>query len=109
MNIINFTLIKKLKSDTLNYWKRTMNPMTEFQYHANLQKPYYWDSILTDISAACRTELNAEPDRTNWEAILATYGFQHTFLKKMEYIDYLWRQSNEFHSQMKEAEELYVV
>lgn len=100
---------KKLKSDPLNYWKRTMNPLTDFQYRANLQKPYYWDSILTDISAACRTELNAAPNKGHWEAILATYGYQNTFLKKIEYIDYLWRQSDEFQVQMKEAEEMYGV
>lgn len=86
-----------------------MNPLTYIQYRNLLQKPSYWDSILTDISATCRTELNAEPDRNNWDAILATYGFQNTFLKQMEYSDYLWRQSDEFHAQMKEAEELYGV
>lgn len=99
-----------MKSDSLNYWKRTMNlSFTEFQYRVYSQNPHYYDSILTDISAACRTELNADPNRYNWDAILATYGFQDTFHKKIEYGNYLWRQSAEFQMRMKEAEERYDV
>jgi hypothetical protein len=86
-----------------------MNSLSEIQYRAFLQNPHYFDSILTEISAACRTELNAEPNKSNWYSILATYGVHDIILKKWEYLTYLFSQSPDFHAKMKEAEELYGV